>query len=238
MKLYRTYIKGWDEELRGGIPQGHITLIAGPPGTMKSSLAYYVLYHQAKRNDVKGIYITLEQSRRSLEFQMARLGMDPKEVIGRLRIQDLSKIRKGVEATKGVPKSDSDVERPWLEVLKKLLEDMKETTNYELLVVDSLPILEIISGIKENRIRLFHFFEWLRDLDVTTFIINETGVEMKEVCDEDFLADGLIHVLMEKVGEIDVYRRIRCVKMRGVDHNTGYFTLEFKEGAFQVSQVI
>ena len=43
---------------------------------------------------------------------------------------------------------------------------------------------------------------------------------------------------MEKVGDIDVYRRVRVVKLRGVNHNTGFFTLEYKGDGFQVSQVI
>jgi hypothetical protein len=43
---------------------------------------------------------------------------------------------------------------------------------------------------------------------------------------------------MERVNEVDVHRRIRCVKMRGINHNTGYFTLEFKDNAFQASQAI
>ena len=34
----KTYIEGFDRALEGGIPQGHIVLMAGTPGTMKSSL--------------------------------------------------------------------------------------------------------------------------------------------------------------------------------------------------------
>ena len=44
--------------------------------------------------------------------------------------------------------------------------------------------------------------------------------------DEDFLADGIFSVTMDRVGELDVYRRIRCVKLRGAKHNPGIFTLE------------
>ncbi|MFQ6107327.1 MAG: RAD55 family ATPase [Thermoplasmata archaeon] len=238
MKGYRTYVKGLDEEIEGGIPQGHVILIAGPPGTMKSSLAYSILYHNAAQKKVRSMYFTLEQSRRSLEFQMSRLSMDPKLVMDSLRVQDLSRIRKGIDEVRGRPRFGRETERPWLEVMKKILEDLKETENFELLAVDSLPILEIISRLKDRRIQLFHFFEWLRDLDLTTIIITETSPQIGEVHDEDFLADGVIHVLMEKVGDIDVYRRIRIVKLRGVNHNTGFFTLEYKQGRFQVSQVI
>ncbi|MFQ5909459.1 MAG: RAD55 family ATPase [Thermoplasmata archaeon] len=238
MKVYRTFVKGLDEEIEGGIPKGHVVLLAGPPGTMKSSLAYSILFHNATRKKVRGMYFTLEQSRRSLEFQMARLNMDPKLVSDSLRVQDLSRIRKGIDEFKGRPRFGKETERPWLDVMKKILEDLKESESFELLTVDSLPILEIISRLKDRRIQLFHFFEWLRDLGLTAFVITETSPEVGKVHDEDFLADGLIHLLMEKVGDIDVYRRIRMVKLRGVNHNTGFFTLEYKKDRFQVSQVI
>lgn len=238
MKAYRTFVKGLDEEMEGGIPQGHVVLIAGPPGTMKSSLAYSILYNNAANKRTRGLYFTLEQSRKSLEFQMSRMNMDPKTVSGVLRVQDLSRIRKGIDELRGRPRFGKEMERPWMDVLKKILEDLREAENYELLAVDSLPILEIISKLKDRRIQLFHFFEWLRDLNLTTFIVTETSPQMGEVHDEDYLADGVIHVLMEKVGEIDVYRRIRIVKLRGVNHNTGFFTLEYKVDGFQVSQVI
>ncbi|MFQ6128280.1 MAG: RAD55 family ATPase [Thermoplasmata archaeon] len=238
MKTYRTYVKGLDEEIEGGIPQGHVILIAGPPGTMKSSLAYSILYNNASKKKVRGTYLTLEQSRRSLEFQMSRLNMDPRLVTDSLRIQDLSRIRKAIDELKGRSRFDKEAERPWLDVLKKILEDTKEAEDFELLAIDSLPILEIISRLKDRRIQLFHFFEWLRDLRLTTFIIAEISPDVREVHDEDFLVDGLIHLLMEKVSEIDVYRRIRVVKLRGVNHNTGFFTLEYKKDGFQVSQVI
>src|SRR6266699_3881707 len=60
--LVKTHIRGFDDDvLRGGIPQGHVILIRGASGTMKSSLAYYVLYHNALAG-VPGLYVTLEQS--------------------------------------------------------------------------------------------------------------------------------------------------------------------------------
>lgn len=238
MKSYRTFVKGLDEEIEGGIPQGHVVLIAGPPGTMKSSLAYSMLYHNAAQKKTRGMYFTLEQSRKSLEFQMARLNMDPKLVTDTLRVQDLSRIRKGIDEVRGRPRFGKETERPWLDVLKKILEDLRESEKYELLAIDSLPILEIISKLRDRRIQLFHFFEWLRDLGLTTLTITETSPQVGGVQDEDFLADGVIHLLMEKVGDIDVYRRIRIVKLRGVNHNTGFFTLEYKQNRFQVSQVI
>ena len=72
VQFYKTYIKGFDSELGGGIPQGHIILVAGTPGTMKSTLSYYLLYHNVRKTDARGLYLSFEQSKESLKFQLER----------------------------------------------------------------------------------------------------------------------------------------------------------------------
>ena len=238
VRFYKTYIRGFDEEIEGGIPQGHVVLVAGPPGTMKSSLAYSILYNNALHDGVPGVYVTMEQDRESLEFQISRMGMDLKKVGEKVRIQDISRIRRGVEELRGTARAGAPTEKPWLDILKRHLEDVKGTGDFSLLVLDSLPILEIISGLRERRIGLFHFFGWLKSLRVTSFVISEVSPDPQTVRDEDFLADGILALTMDRVGELDVYRRIRCVKMRGVNHNPGIFTLELQDGVFRVTRVI
>jgi KaiC/GvpD/RAD55 family RecA-like ATPase len=225
---YKTYIRGFDEELGGGIPEGHLILVSGTPGTMKSSVAYNILYNNIKHEGSQGVYVSLEQSRENLLFQIESLGLDDIDDL-KLTILDMAKIRKEIDMTK---------ERPWLDVLKKHLVYLKESLDFDLLVIDSLPVAEMISNVEDERAYLFYFFEWIRDLKVTSFIIAEISTDPSMVYPEEFLADGIILLTMERINEVDVSRRIRCVKMRGVNHNTGYFTLEFKDDEFQAGQAI
>ncbi|MCK5038723.1 MAG: circadian clock protein KaiC, partial [Thermoplasmata archaeon] len=76
----KTYIQGLDEQLNGGIPKGHVCLVSGMPGTMKSSVAYNILHNNAKHGGKKGLYISLEQGRDSLIEHMDGLGMPIDEV--------------------------------------------------------------------------------------------------------------------------------------------------------------
>jgi len=238
-RLIKTYVRGFDEEIGGGIPQGHVILVAGPPGTMKSSLAYSILYNNAIHDGFTGVYVTMEQERESLEFQLSRMGMDLKKVGEKVRIQDLSRIRRGVEELRGAARFGSPSEKPWLDILKRHIEDVKGTEDFSLLVLDSLPVLEIIAGLRDRRIGLFHFFGWLKALKVTSFVVSEVGSQdSPTVRDEDFLADGIFSLTMDRVGDLDVYRRIRCVKLRGANHNPGIFTLELQDGVFRVTRVI
>ncbi len=237
-KYFRTYVQGFDEALGGGIPKGHVVLVSGPPGTMKSSLAYNILYQNAIRHDTRGTYITLEQNKTSIEYQLNKMGLSTKKVESKVQIQDLSRVRLGMEEFRGKARFGTPPEKPWLDVLKRHIEDIKESQSFELLVLDSLPVLEIISSLRVRRLNLFQFFGWLKGLGCTSFVISEISPDPNVVRDEDFLADGLVYLTMEKVGGLDVYRRIRCVKMRGMNHGTGIFTLEFKDNSFKVSQVI
>jgi len=231
MEKIRTFIEGFDEKLSGGIPKNHIVLVTGEPGTMKSSLCYYILHNNAKKLGKKGVYITLEQSRESLIEHMKNMGMSPEEVGDKISIVDLALIRKSME----------DLAREgWLQIFKMYAQNLKDTMDYELLVLDSLPVLETLASFENPRVDLFHLFEWMRDLEITTFLVSELahGSEAYGKHGEDFLADGIIHLTMDKVDEITVQRRIRCVKMRKTYHSMNYFTLMFEHGRFQVTRVI
>ncbi|MEC7097152.1 MAG: ATPase domain-containing protein, partial [Candidatus Thermoplasmatota archaeon] len=71
-----THIEGLDENMQGGIPQGHICLVAGASGAMKSSLTFSMLYNAVLYGETSGIYITLEQGKESLRAHMSNMGMN------------------------------------------------------------------------------------------------------------------------------------------------------------------
>lgn len=226
----KTYIQGLDEQMAGGVPKGHVVLVAGMPGTMKSSIAYNILFHNAKNEKVKGLYISLEQGRDSILEQMDGLGMKHQDVENSLNMVDMGYLR--MHMTEDVQEQQS-----WMKIFKMYAENLKVSTEYEILVVDSLPVLELLANVSNRRAELFHFFGWLRELGVTTFLISETAADINVVHDEDFLADGIIRLKKEKQG-IDITRQIVVDKMRGTKHNTGYFTLLHDGKNFQVTKVI
>ncbi len=227
----KTYIKGFDEQLDGGIPKGALVLLCGPPGSMKTTLAYNLLFNGAKHEGLNGTYFTFEQGRDSLAKQMASLGMDPDELDGKISIVDFGLIRRNLETMES---------KSWLDIFKMYAENMKKNTGYDILVLDSLPVLEILSRFENPREELFYFFEWLRELEVTCIIITEMSSLNDNYGEhgEDYISDGIIHTKMERMNDENIQRRIRCVKMRGAEHCTDYFTLIVEGGNFQVARVI
>src|SRR6267378_4393340 len=110
-KKISTYIEGLDEVLGGVFPVGHVVLVSGLPGTMKSTLSYAILHGNALQRGAKCLYVSLEQTRKSLEDQMAAMGFDVEAVRGDVHILDVGTIQKeiGRSATK-----------PWMEFLRDL----------------------------------------------------------------------------------------------------------------------
>ena len=221
----QTFIKGLDETMEGGIPKGHVVLLTGMPGSMKSSVGWNILHKNAKNKDIKGIYITLEQERDSLMDQMDRLGMSLTDMENKLSVVDIGYLRLNAESM--------DYGDSWSSVFRMYVENMKESQGYDVLVIDSLAALEVLSDVKSKRAELFHLFGWLRELGVTTFIITEASASQDIVRDEDFLADGVIHLDLRREGDsVNLYL---CVnKMRKTNHKRSYNPLIFDQNGFEI----
>ena len=222
----RTYVRGLDEQLQGGIPTGHVVLIAGKPGTMKSSLAFHVLYHNAKNDGRGGVYVTLEQSRDSLVGNMVGLGLSVTGLEKKLSVLDLSLIRKKLKQLSN---------KSWMEVFRMYIDNLDKSIDISVLVIDSLPVLEVMGKFEEPREELFRLFEWLRELGITSLLITEMEQDSDRFArhGEDFLSDGIIHLdLRREDRNVNLY--LSVVKMRKTAHARGYFPLIYDEGGFEL----
>jgi len=236
-KKIPTFIEGLDEVLGGGFPVGHVVLVSGLPGTMKSTLTYAILHANARQRDAKGLYVSLEQTRPSLEAQMAAMGFDVEAVRSEVHILDVGTIQKEV---------GKSASKPWMEFLRRTMTTKKDIDGVDLVVIDSLEALEVLAKFEDRRTELFRLFEWLRDLGATTLVLAEAASEASYLGleapqprrDETFLADGIIELKMHPISDVEIQRRVRVQKMRGSHHKTGFFALVFDEGRFQVIPVI
>lgn len=231
MRKIPTHIDGLDETLGGGIPEQSVVLVVGAAGAMKSSLAFAILYQNAIRGN-KGLYISLEQGRASLLEHAETMGMKIENVHESMSVLDLATLRKRREEEEGAA---------WLDYLKMYTESVRQNFAYDLLALDSLDALEILAKFQNIRADVFELFKWLRSLKCTSLVIAELpehvsvhagsrGYRAFAKHREDYLADGVIHLMMEKRGDFEVQRRLRVVKMRGARHATAYHALVFDNG--------
>ena len=245
----KTYISGIDENMQGGIPVGHIVLVNGSSGTMKSSISFNVLYNEAIKGNT-GFYMTLEQSSASMIQHMINMDFDLSKINlvilsdiskienniksigsskkGSLILADLGAIRKKVKDTTFSSSSD------WLNAIKNLTTKIASNTKCGLFVLDSMSALYALSKFDDPRTKLFFIFEFLRGLGLTSFLISEAPHEKTKFTEfgvEEYLADGIIHLrLTERYRKVT--REISIVKMRATDCNLDIFTLEYKNKRF------
>jgi len=225
MDRIKTFVKGLDEHMEDGIPTGHVVLVSGMPGSMKSSLCYSLLYQNAKEKGTRSVYISLEQGRDSLLEHMERLGMPHQEVENLITVVDLGYLRQN---------SDSlDYGTSWMSVFRMYAENLYNASEYDILVIDSLAAMEVLADVKNKRADLFHIFGWLKELGTTTFIISEATAATDVVRDEDFLADGVLHLDLRREGNgVNLYLAVN--KMRKSNHQRGYAPLIFENGGFEI----
>lgn len=229
--FYKTYVEGLDRVLGGGIPKGSTILVAGTPGTMKTSLILWMMHENARADGTKSLYVSLEQSVDSLRNGAVRMGM--KELHeSKVYILDMGQLRRGMER--------SEATKDWVTILLEIIKEAVNSSGYQVLALDSLEALYALSAMKEPRREMFHFLTALRELDLTTFVIAETPFGSSRLAQfgEDFLADGILHLRQVEVGEAEIQLRLRCVKMRwtNVDHSA--LALNHDGERFYVSHII
>jgi KaiC/GvpD/RAD55 family RecA-like ATPase len=229
MKRVLTKMEGLDDVLGGGIPEGSVVLVSGAPGTMKTSLTYHIL-HENALDGVRGLYVSLEQSRASLVDHTEGLGYRLEDTGGNLSILDLGTLRK---------KLTGPTQQPWMDLFKLYTQGIRKSFDYRLLVLDSLDALEILAKFQEPRREMFSLIHWLRDLHCTSFLLGELPTDTTPngglrtafaKHKEEYLADGILHLRLARQGEFGMQRQLRVVKMRGTRHETGYQALVYDNG--------
>lgn len=230
----KTNIQRFDDGvLNGGIPQEHIVLICGAAGTYKSSLSLNLLSHNIKNDGKRGLYISLEEPRESLKLTAQNLGLwDGGMDQEKLLIADLGKLRLDHQ-------ENSEFEKNWFTIIKEYIQN-RISEGYELVVLDSLSALYSLIEIDNPRKELFEFFGFLRDQNISVFLISEVpgGSDGYGEYSEDFLSDGIIYLKHFNISDTESQLRIKCVKMRHVNHSKDYFTLLFDKGQFKIAKVI
>ncbi|MEE9593309.1 MAG: ATPase domain-containing protein [Thermoplasmata archaeon] len=225
-----TYIRGLDELLGGGIPEGNIVLFTGTPGARKTSLVYHILHHNAQ-DGRRGLFIALEQSEKDLIAGMRKLGLGGLSE-KKLYVMDTVALRAELE--------EQETQKDWPAIMRYVIEESVEADRRQLLALDSLDVLYALGSLRNPRRELFHFFNFLRELGQTTLLISEIPVGGTRLgrFGEDFLADGVFLLRHYDVGETGVQLRLRCVKMRRTQHEEGYFALDRDPNGFYVTNVM
>lgn len=220
-ELLKTGVPGLDEVLGGGLPALSFNLIAGGPGTGKTTMAMQMLFENATV-ERPGLFITLlgETSLKMLRYQQRFEFFSADTVGSAVHFLNLSE-----EALNG------DLESVLALIVKEV-----DTLRPGMLVVDSFRSLVRSSAPDEdpNSIERFvqrlalHLTTW----EVTSLLIGE--YEDQELRNPIFtVADGIFW-LSQAVDRNSVVRKVQVVKVRGMSHMPGLHTLKMTDAGVKI----
>ncbi len=254
--MFKDSISGLDKILITDIPQGGIIIVTGTAGSLKSAFVYNLLSKYLKTNKNKyGIYVTLEESKKSHMKNMKSLGISIEK---RLKISDLASFRAHIgfedmdyldlimKRTMGSSKTINNLIQPAQENVttyqvktnfdisaskKKVVED----SSISVFALDSLNALYSLIDLDKRKIRnkLLEFFTFLRHKNLTSFIVLELAQDM-QYSEEFFLADGIIEFGFTSESQDTLKRYIQIKKMRATKHSLDPFLVEVGKNGLQV----
>ncbi len=208
LELVPTGISGLDKLLLGGFPRGALVLLAGNPGTGKSTIAAKFLYEGAVRGSEPGIYVNFVETKKDFMVHMNMLGMD----LQRLEEKGLFHYKEALTIV------DEDA---LVAQLEKILQLVAETGAKRLVVDSVTAMLQIIRDRARIRELVQNFFvNGVKQMDVTTVLIAEHPYGAKTVGYgiEEFIVDAVIILRFEthqgKVKRILELRKARWAPIR------------------------
>lgn len=213
-----TGIPSLDKLIEGGLVKGDTTIVAGQPGTGKTTLGLQFLIYGATKCGENGVYASVIESGEKLKRNARRFGwdLDTLEKEGKLQLVSLQSTMKAGVST----------------ALETVLEAL-HTVHAKRLVFDSLSaLMTAFESTAEARSFLHIMLKFLEAANCTTLMISEVpwGRQQLSTNFEEFLGDGLI-VLESSFDNSRVRRRIYIPKMRGTENRLeGYDYYITREG--------
>ena len=187
---------------------------------MKSTLTYTIL-HRSAVNGTPGLYLSVEQSRKSILRQMGRMGMPEADTAGRLRVMDMRELRKEM----------ADHAGNWRELIMGYVQKEQDTFGFKVFALDSLESFKALTEHCFSRQDLKDLFDWFKSLDITVLVISENISDEYDEAEqgEAYLSDGIMEMRMREMTDSRVQRWVRCVKMRGANADNRYYSM-FHDG--------
>ena len=218
-------LKELDDLFRGGIDTGTSTLLIGPAGCGKSTVAFHYAYAAAQRGEKAMIY-TFDESRSTLLDRAKGLGLAPDAVMskGALQLEQIDP----AELSPG----------EFVSRIRRLVDEQ----GLRVLVIDSMNgLLNAMPNEQYLTMQLHELFAYLGQQGIATIITlaqaGVIGTSMTSPVDVSYLADTiLLFRYFERAGEIR--QALSVVKKRSGAHERTIRELFMENGRVFVGQAL
>ena len=216
-----TGVPGLDEIVGGGLPEFSFNIIAGAPGSGKTTLAHQFVFANASP-ERPALYFTVlgESAIKMLRYQQQYTFFDPAKLPDSVRFINLSQIV-----------LEKDLGAVLAEIIKEV-----EKSNPAVVVVDSFRTMVRKSQNGPSEMDLQSFIQqlalFLASWQATTFLIGEYAED--ELRDNPIftVADGLFW-LRQTAERNSVVRKLQIVKLRGQASVPGLHTFRITDAGLQ-----
>ena len=223
IRRLKTAVPGLDDLLGGGLPEFSFNLIAGTPGSGKTTLAHQIMFASASPTN-RAIYFTVlgEPALKMLRYQQQFAYFDVVKVNQSIRFVNLS-----------ADLLEGDLDR----VLSRIADEVRDYAP-SLVFVDSFR-----SVVKSGK----HMDQWMSEQqqfvqqlgilmtswNATTFLVGEYAMTQSEASPIFAVADGILW-LTQNMQHNSMVRKMQVVKMRGQAQATGLHTFRISEQGIHV----
>ncbi|MCU4717880.1 KaiC domain-containing protein [Halapricum hydrolyticum] len=201
-------ISGLDDMIQGGVPERHLMVTIGAPGTGKTTFGLQFLYHGLQQGD-NAVFITLEQSRQAILDTANERGweFDRYEREDDLAIVDLDPVEMANS----------------LDNIRGELPQLIREFDAERLVLDSVSLLEMMYDDQaKRRTEVFDFTRSLKQAGVTTMLTSEASEDNPYASRHgiiEYLTDA-VFVLQYVRGDTQETRlAVEIQKIRNANHS-------------------
>ncbi len=217
-------IPGLDDLMEGGFIKGSTNLLAGNSGTCKTIMGCQYIWEGIQRGE-KGLYITLEESKKDIIEDVARFGWDFQKCIdeGKCKIVKMKSVD--------------------LKELISFMENETKSIGADRFVLDSLSIASMSwkggpDEVFKIRADLFDMLKRLKSLDVTSILISEIKrgeQSFGRFGFEEFLVDGLL--ILQLMVTDRAMRSLQIMKMRRTDHSVEIYPFTITDKGIVIKKI-